>query len=115
MRKSLFWVVFAAATLVIAGLVSYLASSSPDGLDSATMRGCDVAQTPSGEELSGDCIAQHATDHPLGHSPLADYLIGGRSGTEGLAGVAGALITLVIAGPLCWVIARRQRSRQNRR
>ncbi len=44
-----FWVAFAAATLVIAGLVSYFASSSPDGLDSATLRGCQVVETADGE------------------------------------------------------------------
>lgn len=113
--KTRFWVVFATVTLVIAGLVSYLASPSPDGLDSATMRGCDTVQTPSGEELTGNCIAQHATDHRFAGSPLADYLIGGRSGTGGLAGVAGVLVTLLIAGAVCWMIARRPRVRRNRR
>ena len=41
-RRWPFWVTFAAAILVIAGVASYFASSSPDGLDSATLRGCQV-------------------------------------------------------------------------
>ena len=34
-----FWVGFAVVTLLIAGVVSYFASSSPDGLDATTLRG----------------------------------------------------------------------------
>ena len=39
------------------------------------------------EELVGTCIAQHATDHHMASSPLADYSIVGGEGTGGLAGV----------------------------
>ena len=34
-----FWAGFAGAILLIAGVASYFASSSPDGLDSATFAG----------------------------------------------------------------------------
>jgi cobalt/nickel transport protein len=104
-----FWVAFAAATLVIAGLVSYFASSSPDGLDSATLRGCEVVETADGEQLTGDCIAQHAGEHAMSTSPLADYAIGGRDGTGGIAGIIGVLVTVAVAGSAFWLISRSRR------
>jgi cobalt/nickel transport protein len=104
-----FWVAFAAATLVIAGVISYFASASPDGLDSATLRGCEVVETADGEELTGDCIAQHASDHAMSTSPLADYAIGGRDGTGGIAGIIGVLVTVAVAGSAFWLIARSRR------
>ncbi len=111
---------FAAAALLIAGAVSYLASSSPDGLDSATLRGCEVVETTDGEQLTGDCIAQHAAEHAMANSPLADYAIGGRSGTGGIAGVIGVVATMTVAGMAFWLIARSRRAgdvqhRQDRR
>ncbi|MBX7455720.1 PDGLE domain-containing protein [Mycolicibacterium sp. 3033] len=104
-----FWAVFAVATLLIAGGLSYLASSSPDGLDSATLQGCEVVETGDGEQLQGDCIAQHAGEHGLAHSPLADYSVGGRDGTGGVAGVAGVAVTVLIASGAFWLIARSRR------
>jgi len=105
-RRWRFWIGFAIATLLIAGGASYLASSSPDGLDSATLQGCQVIETSDGEELQGDCIARHADEHSLAGSPLADYSIGGQDGTVGLAGVVGVVVTVVLAGGLFWLIAR---------
>lgn len=105
-RRWLFWIGFAAVTLVIAGVVSYFASSSPDGLDSATRKGCEVVETGGSEELSGSCIAQQATDHPLSTSPLADYSLSGNDATGGLAGIIGVLVTLAVAGGAFWLIAR---------
>ena len=105
-RRWWFWIGFAVITLVVAGGVSYFASSSPDGLDSATLQGCEVVETADGEELRGDCIAQHATDHALAGSPLADYALGGRDGTGGIAGVVGVVVTVVVAGGAFWLIAR---------
>lgn len=102
---------FAAAILLIAGGVSYLASASPDGLDSATLRGCQTVHTAGGDALSGQCIAQHATDHALAGSPLADYALGGRSATSGVAGVIGVLVTVAIAGSVFWLLGRRRRRR----
>lgn len=109
MKRWSFWIAFAAVTLVIAGAVSYFASSSPDGLDSATLKGCQVTETAEGEQLTGDCIAQHASEHPLATSPLADYAIGGQDGTGGIAGVIGVLVTVVVAGSAFWLIARAKR------
>lgn len=105
-RRWRFWVGFVLATLLIAGGVSYLASSSPDGLDSATLQGCQVIETPDGEQLQGECIAQHADDHALAASPLAEYTVGGQEGTGGLAGIVGVVVTVVLAGGLFWLIAR---------
>jgi cobalt/nickel transport protein len=110
MRRRWFWIVFAMATLAIAGGVSYFASASPDGLDSATVRGCEVVETADGEELTGDCIAQHASDHSLTTSPLADYAIGGRDGTGGIAGIIGVLATVVVAGSVFRLIGSSRRA-----
>jgi cobalt/nickel transport protein len=106
MKRSSFWIAFAIATLLIAGVVSYFASSSPDGLDSATLRGCEVTETADGQELTGDCIAQHASEHAMSTSPLADYSIGGQEGTGGIAGIIGVLATVAVAGSAFWLIAR---------
>jgi cobalt/nickel transport protein len=105
-RRWGFWVGCVVATLLIAGVVSYFASSSPDGLDSATLQGCEVVETDAGEQLTGDCIAQSATDHHMAQSPLADYTVGGNDATGGLAGVIGVIVVLAVGGALFWVIAR---------
>jgi cobalt/nickel transport protein len=114
-RRWGFWAAFAVATLLIAGVVSYFASSSPDGLDSATLQGCQVVEKPGGgEQLVGSCIAQHATDHGLSASPLADYTIGGHAATGGLAGIIGVAVTVLVAGGAFWLIARSRRSPEQR-
>ncbi len=105
-RRWTFWIGFVIVTLIIAGGVSYLASSSPDGLDSATLKGCEVVEVDGTEELHGDCIAQHAGDHAMAASPLADYAVAGKDGTGGLAGIVGVVVTVAVAGGLFWVIAR---------
>lgn len=105
-RRSLFFVGFLLVSLVIAGGVSYLASSSPDGLDSATLQGCTVVDVDGAEELTGTCIAQQAKSHALASSPLADYAVAGGEHTGGLAGVIGVVVTMLVAGGLFWLIAR---------
>ena len=101
--RSRFLLGFLLAALVIAGGLSSLASPDPDGLDSVTLNGCTVSGTG---ELDGTCIAQHATDHGLANSPLADYAVGGHSGTTGLAGVLGVLVTALVAGLLFRLLGR---------
>ena len=106
MTRSRFLIGFLLVALVVAGGLSYLASSDPDGLDSVTLNGCTVTETAEGERLDGTCIAQNATDHQLSGSPLADYAVGGRDGTTGLAGVIGVLVTALVAGVLFRVLRR---------
>jgi cobalt/nickel transport protein len=107
MKQSFFLVGFALVALVIAGALSYFADSNPDGLDSATLKGCEVVETDQGERLTGNCIAQQAGDHHLSDSPLADYAVGGDDRFTGVAGVLGVLATAVIAGGLFWLLRRR--------
>lgn len=104
-----FWIGFLAVTLLIAGGFSYLASSSPDGLDSVTLQGCQVAEHGGQEVLTGQCIAQDARAHALAGSPLADYSVRGLRGAGGLAGVIGVVITLALAAGLFRFIARSSR------
>jgi cobalt/nickel transport protein len=103
-RHRQFLLGFLLVALVVAGGLSYLASSQPDGLDSVTRHGCTVSETEGGEQLGGMCIAQNAAEHGLAGSPLADYAVGGREGTTGLAGVIGVLVTALVAGLLFRVL-----------
>ncbi|MGH4012778.1 MAG: PDGLE domain-containing protein [Pseudonocardiaceae bacterium] len=104
-----FFVAFGVIALLIAGLLSYLASSHPDGLDSVTLNGCEVSEVDGAEQLSGECIAQRARDHELAASPLADYTVGGNDGLSGVSGVIGVLVTLAVAGGLFWLARPRSR------
>lgn len=76
-------VVALSVTAVIAGGLSLLASSSPDGLESVAARlGFDHA----------------ATESPAAASPLADYALLGMSGPGTiLAGIAGVALTLALS------------------
>lgn len=103
-----FFVAFGVVAVLIAGLLSYLASSSPDGLDSVTLNGCEVTDVNGAEQLSGDCIAKNARDHGMAGSPLADYTVGGDDSLLGLSGVIGVLVTLVVAGGLFWLARPRK-------
>ncbi|MDD7919481.1 PDGLE domain-containing protein [Actinomycetospora callitridis] len=100
-----FYAGFLVVALLLAGVVSYAASSSPDGLDAVTQTGCQLDEA--GEPVGGTCIAQNAGEHATAGSPLADYTVGGSEGTTGIAGVIGVLVTLVAAGGLFWVLRRR--------
>ena len=110
-----FFIAFGVIALLIAGLLSYLASGNPDGLDSATLNGCEVTEVEGTEQLSGQCIAQNARDHDLAGSPLADYTLGGDDGLVGIAGVIGVLVTLALAGGLFWLARPRQGRRTGKR
>jgi cobalt/nickel transport protein len=95
-------------SLALAGVVSNVASPSPDGLDSATLQGCTLNDR--GEIVGGDCPAREAGDHELADSPLADYGIKGVENdllATGLSGVVGVLVTFGIGGALFWLVRRR--------
>lgn len=106
-RQAIFLLGFLLVALLIAGVLSYLASSVPDGLDTVALEGCTVTETDAGEELSGECIAQAAKDSPVANSPFADYGIGGNSSLVGLAGVVGVLVTALVGGGIFWLIRQR--------
>ncbi|MFC5993823.1 PDGLE domain-containing protein [Pseudonocardia hispaniensis] len=106
-RTSRFLLGFLAVALLVAGGLSYFASSSPDGLDSVTLHGCQVTETADGEHLDGQCLAQNAQEHPFTAGPFADYTVRGGDATVGIAGVIGVVATLALAGALFWVLRRR--------
>ncbi|WP_213452307.1 PDGLE domain-containing protein [Rhizomonospora bruguierae] len=94
--------------LVLAGVVSALASSSPDGLDATALKGCTV--DAEGTITGGTCMAQREGEHQMADSPLADYGIKGIDNpylATGLSGVAGVLITFGLGAGLFWVVRRR--------
>jgi cobalt/nickel transport protein len=113
-RSWQFFAGFALVALIFAGVLSYFADSNPDGLDSATLRGCEVVRTAQGDELRGDCIAQRAGEHRMSDSPLADYAVGGDRRLTGVAGVLGVLATAVVAGGLFWFLRRRPGDREKK-
>lgn len=81
--------------LVIAGVGSYYASSSPDGLEwSAEKEG----------------FLDTAEDSATADSPLADYAVTGVDDgrlSGGIAGVVGVAVTLVLAGGITVLVRRR--------
>lgn len=99
-RDRRFFLAFGLVALLLAGLASYLAYPEPDGLDTATLEGCEVVETDGGEELTGSCVAQNAEDSAVADGPFADYTVGGDEGLLGLSGVVGVLVTLLVAGGL---------------
>ncbi|RZS34217.1 cobalt/nickel transport protein [Herbihabitans rhizosphaerae] len=104
---TVFFAGFAFVALVLAGAVSYLADSDPDGLDHATQKGCTVSEVDGKEQLDGQCVAQSAKDHALADGPMADYKPGGSDGLTGLAGVVGVVATFAVAGGLFWLLRKR--------
>jgi flagellar basal body-associated protein FliL len=89
-----------AVSLLLAGVVSYYASSSPDGL----------------EKVAGEIgFIDDAEDSAVAGSPLSDYGIEGVSDERvsvGLAGVLGVLITAAVAFGLFMWLGRRGRKNQ---
>jgi PDGLE domain len=94
-RVTGFLVVGLFIAFLLAGVVSYYASNSPDGLDRvATDHG----------------IARGVQHHQGTDSPLAGYATKGVDNQRlsgGIAGVAGVAITLVIAGGLAFALRRK--------
>lgn len=90
-----FLAVFLLVALLTAGVASFYASSHPDGLEFVA-------------EKAG--FLHSADDSPASRSPLAHYSTKGIDNDRlsgGLAGVAGSVLVLVLAGGLFWVLRRR--------
>ncbi|MFR9795937.1 energy-coupling factor ABC transporter permease [Streptomyces sp. MS06] len=90
------WLGGLAASLVLAGFVSFYASSSPDGL----------------EKVAHDQgIDQKARQHAAADSPLAGYGVKDVSDARlsgGLAGVIGVGATITAGSGVFWVVRRRR-------
>ncbi|WP_199838554.1 PDGLE domain-containing protein, partial [Streptomyces scabiei] len=84
------------ASLLLAGVVSFYASASPDGLEKvAADKGIDAK----------------AEDHAAAGSPLADYGVEGLDNARlagGLAGVIGVGVTVVAGTGVFWAVRRRR-------
>jgi len=94
--------------LVLAGLVSNVASSAPDGLDAASTRGCTVSAD--GEITGGTCVARGAEEHEVG-GPFADYAFVGADSevmATAVSGVVGVVLTFALAGGLFWLVRARR-------
>ena len=98
MNKSTKAVVLAGlvVALVLAGVVSFYASASPDGLNRVAIdKGFDAGEKP----------------HALDHSPLSGYSLRGVDNERlsgGLAGIAGVGVTFLAAASLALVVRRRK-------
>jgi len=93
-----FWIVAVAVTLVLAGIASFYASSSPDGLERVA---------------TDEGFADTARDHDLADSPLADYGVEGVDDARlstGLAGALGIGVTFAVTGGLFWLVRRSRRA-----
>ncbi|MEV6481180.1 energy-coupling factor ABC transporter permease [Streptomyces sp. NPDC051576] len=90
------WITGLAASLLLAGFVSFYASSNPDGL----------------EKVAADQgIDQKAKEHASADSPLADYGVKDVEDARlsgGLAGVIGVGVTVVAGSGVFWVVRRRR-------
>jgi hypothetical protein len=95
-RTTIFFAAGLLLCLLLAGVVSSFASSSPDGLER-------VAED--------EGFVDDAEDHALADGPLADYAVDGVEGdaSGGLAGIIGVGVTLAVgAGAFALVRARRR-------
>ncbi|QPP08422.1 cobalt ABC transporter [Streptomyces bathyalis] len=93
------WIGGLAATMICAGVVSFYASASPDGL----------------EKVAADNgIDKQAEDHAAEDSPLADYGVESIADARlsgGLAGVIGAGATLAVGSSVFIAVRRRREAR----
>ncbi len=89
-----FWVLAAATCLVVAALVSLVASQRPDGLEFV------------GSQLGFDGAAQRSAAHG---SPVAEYQVAGLEGplATSLAGLLGVLVVLAVAMLVARIARRR--------
>jgi cobalt/nickel transport protein len=87
--------------LLLAGVVSFYASGSPDGLERVA-------------EDKG--FLDRAEEHAAAEGPLADYRAEGVENDRvagGVAGVTGALVVLLVTGGLTYAVRRRQSAPAN--
>lgn len=94
-RRGYAWGIGLLVALLLSGVVSFYASSSPDGLEWVA-------------EQKGfiDAATEHAASL---YSPLVDYQVAGLSDARlsgGLAGVIGTLVVLAIGMGLMWLLGR---------
>jgi len=95
MRSRAFLVTGLIVAVLVAGVASFYASSHPDGLEYVA-------------EKTG--FLDSAEDSPTGESPFADYSTKGVEDDRvggGIAGIVGAVLTLLLAGGLFWALRRR--------
>jgi len=88
--------------LLLAGVVSFYASGSPDGLER-------VAED--------EGFLDRADEHAAADGPLADYQAEGVENDRaagGVAGVTGALVVLLVTGGLTYAVRRRGPAPVNR-
>ena len=109
MRRRTFVIAGLIVAFLLAGIVSNFAASSPDGLDSAALRGCTT--NAEGRITGGTCMAQKEQEHQLGGGPLAGYGIKGIDNpylSTGLSGVLGVAVTFAVGGGIFWLVRRRR-------
>jgi cobalt/nickel transport system permease protein len=95
------WIFGLLLALVLAGFLSYYASSSPDGLERVAKK---------------HGFAKSARNHDLADSPVADYSVKGVDDTRlsgGLAGIIGVGVTLGVGSGVFWLVRRRGTSAAN--
>jgi cobalt/nickel transport protein len=100
--------------VLLAGVASNFASSSPDGLDATARKGCTV--DADGNITGGTCMAQHERAHQLKDGPLAGYGIRGIANpylSTGLSGVLGVLVTFGVGAGVFWLVRRRNATSRN--
>jgi cobalt/nickel transport protein len=93
--KKKFYVIGIFVTLVLAGVVSFYASSSPDGLEKVA------------DKIG---FIDTAKDHALAKGPLADYGVKGIKNERlsvGMAGVIGVLATGAVSTGLFFVLRKK--------
>lgn len=94
-RRGFAWGIGLTVALLLSGVVSFYASSSPDGLEWVA-------------EQKGfiDAATEHAASL---YSPFVDYQVAGLSDARlsgGLAGIFGTLVVLGVGMGLMWLLGR---------
>ena len=85
-----FYLIFLLVSIGLAGIVSFYASSSPDGL----------------EKVAGDIgFIDTAKDHTLDNSALADYGVAGIENERLSVGIAG-ILGVIATGLLMYLIIK---------